>query len=121
MVSGISIQPNVSARNLNLKLNTVSNTKDSGNPLIINYPAQYLGLAQSVLIDNQDGANAVTVRINRTVNSITINSSQNRAFNDAWIEQLDLTGASTNTQVTAQVAPLRQVRGLTKYQTGVTN
>ena len=121
MVSGISIQPNISARNLTLKLNTVSNIKDTGNPLVINYPALYLSLAQSVFIDNQDGANAVTVRINRGVNSITINSSQNRALNDAWIEQLDLTGASTNTQVTAQVAPLRQIRGLTQYQTGVTN
>ncbi len=120
-MSGISIQPQISARNLTLKLNTVSNTKDSGNPLVINYPALYLGLAQSVLIDNQDAVNPVTVRINRTVNTITINSSQNRAFNDAWIEQLDLTGASTNTQVTAQVAPLQQVRGLSKYETGVTN
>ena len=120
-MSGISVQPQISARNLTLKLNTVSNIKDSGNPLVINYPALYLGLAQSVLIDNQDATNPVTVRINRGVNFLTINSSQNRAFNDAWIEQLDLTGASTNTQVTAQVAPLRQVRGLSQYQTGVTN
>ena len=120
-MSGISVQPQISARNLTLKLNTATHTKADCNPLVINYPALYLGLAQSVLIDNQDGANPVTVRINRGVNSITINSSQNRALNDAWIEQLDLTGASTNTQVTAQVAPLRQVRGLSQYQTGVTN
>jgi hypothetical protein len=119
-VSGISVQPQISARNLTLKLNTVTNTK-TGATLVINYPALYLSLAQSVLIDNQDATNPVTVRINRGVNTITINSSQNRAFNDAWIEQLDLTGASTNTQVTAQVAPLRQVRGLSQYETGVTN
>ena len=121
MVSGISVQPQISARNLTLKLNTVTNTKVDANPLVLNYPALYLGLSQSVLIDNQDATNPVTVRINRGVNTITINSSQNRAFNDAWIEQLDLTGASTNTQVTAQVAPLRQVRGLSQYETGVTN
>lgn len=121
MVSGISVQPKISARSLNLKLNTVVNVKDSGNELIINYPALYQGLAQSVLIDNQDGTNAVTVRINRTVNVITIASSNNRAYNDAWIEQLNLTGASTNTQVTAQVAPLAQVRAGTRYETGVTN
>jgi len=48
-------------------------------------------------------------------------TEERRALNDAWIEQLDLTGASTNTQVTAQVAPLRQVRGLSQYETGVTN
>ena len=88
-MSGISVQPQISARNLTLKLNTVTNTKADANPFIINYPALYLGLAQSVLIDNQDAVNPVTVRINRGVNSITINSSQNRAFNDAWIEQLD--------------------------------
>ena len=117
-MSGISVQPQISARNLTLKLNTVSNIKDSGNPLVINYPALYLGLAQSVLIDNQDATNPVTVRINRGVNTITINSSQNRAFNDTWIEQLDLTGASTNTQVTSQISPLTQI---SVYGGGVTN
>jgi|TARA_B100000315_G_scaffold177847_1_gene166434 hypothetical protein len=114
-VSGLSILPLVSARNLELKLNTVSNLKDSGNELIVNYPASYQSLAQSILIDNQDTANAVTLRINRGVNSISIGPSDFRAFNDAWIEQINLTGPSTNTQVTSQVAPLRQVIG------GVTN
>lgn len=115
MVSGLSILPLVSARNLELKLNTVSNLKDSGNELIVNYPASYQSLAQSIIIDNQDTANAVTLRINRGVNSISIGPSDFRAFNDAWIEQINLTGPSTNTQVTSQVAPLRQVIG------GVTN
>ncbi len=114
-MSGLSILPLVSARNLELKLNTVSNLKDSGNELIVNYPASYQSLAQSILIDNQDTANAVTLRINRGVNSISIGPSDFRAFNDAWIEQINLTGPSTNTQVTSQVAPLRQVIG------GVTN
>jgi len=114
-VSGLSILPLVSARNLELKLNTVSNLKDSGNELIVNYPASYQSLAQSVIVDNQDTANAVTLRINRGVNSISIGPSDFRAFNDAWIEQINLTGPSTNTQVTSQVAPLRQVIG------GVTN
>jgi hypothetical protein len=115
MVSGIAILPKVSARNLNLKLNTVANIKDSGNELIINYPASYQSLAQSILVDNQDSANAVTLRINRGVNSITIGASDFRAFNDAWIEQINLSGASTNTQVTSQISPLRQIIG------GVTN
>jgi len=115
LVSGLSILPLVSARNLELKLNTVSNLKDSGNELIVNYPASYQSLAQSIIIDNQDTANAVTLRINRGVNSISIGPSDFRAFNDAWIEQINLTGPSTNTQVTSQVAPLRQVIG------GVTN
>ena len=114
-MSGLSILPLVSARNLELKLNTVSNLKDSGNELIVNYPASYQSLAQSIIIDNQDTANAVTLRINRGVNSISIGPSDFRAFNDAWIEQINLTGPSTNTQFTSQVAPLRQVIG------GVTN
>ena len=114
-MSGLSILPLVSARNLELKLNTVSNLKDSGNELIVNYPASYQSLAQSIIIDYQDTANAVTLRINRGVNSISIGPSDFRAFNDAWIEQINLTGPSTNTQVTSQVAPLRQVIG------GVTN
>lgn len=115
LVSGLSVLPKVSAKNLTLALTTVTNLKDSGNELIVNYPALYQGLAQSILIDNQDGGNACTVRINRGVNSITIGAADFRAFNDAWIEQLNITGASTDVQVTAQVGNLKQIMG------GVTN
>jgi len=96
----------------------VIDLKTAAAALIVNYPASYQSLAQSILIDNQDAANPVTVRINRSTNVITIASSNFRAFNDAWIEQIDLTGTSTNTQVTAQVSPLRQI---SPYGQGVTN
>ena len=118
MVSGLSVLPKVSARNLNLKLNTVIDLKPAAAALIVNYPAQYQSLAQSLLIDNQDAGNAVTVRLNRSTNTITIAASNFRAFNDAWIEQIDLTGPSTNTQVTAQISPLTQI---SPYGQGVTN
>ena len=94
-------------------------TKNTANPLIINYPAQFQSLAQSVLIDNQDAANPVTVVINNTnQNTITIAGGNFRALNDAWIEQLNFTGASTNTQVTSQISPLTQI---SVYGGGVTN
>ena len=119
MVSGLAILPKVSARNLDLKLNTVSQTKNAAAALIINFPAQYQSLANSVMVDNQDAANPVTVMINNTFqNTITIAAGNFRTFNDAWIEQLNLTGASTNTQVTAQVSPLSQI---SVYGGGVTN
>jgi hypothetical protein len=119
LVSGLAVLPKVSARNLTLQLNTVVQTKNTGAALIINYPAQYQSLAQSLLIDNQDAANPVTVMINNTFqNTVTIAPGNFRAFNDAWIEQLNLTGASTNTQVTAQIAPLKQI---SPYGGGVTN
>ena len=118
MVTGLAVLPQVSARNLNLKLNTVIDLKTTAAALIVNYPAQYQALSQSLLIDNQDAANAVTVRLNRSTNVVTIASSNFRAFNDAWIEQIDLTGPSTNTQVTSQVAPLTQI---SPYGGGVTN
>ena len=118
MVSGLAVLPKISARNLSLQLSTVVQTKNTANPLIINYPAQFQSLAQSVLIDNQDAANAVTLRLNRSVNVITIGPSNFRTFNDAWIEQIDLTGPSTNTQVTAQISPLTQI---SPYGAGVTN
>ena len=93
--------------------------KNTANPLITNYPAQFQSLAQSVLIDNQDAANAVTVVINNTSqNTITIAPGNFRAFNDAWLEQINLTGASTNTQVTSQISPLTQI---SVYGGGVTN
>ncbi len=119
MVSGLAVLPKISARNLELKLNTVTQTKTTVNPLIINFPAQYQSLANSVIIDNQDAANPVTVMLNNTSqNTITIAGGNFRTFNDAWLEQLNLTGLSTNTQVTAQISPLRQI---SVYGGGVTN
>jgi len=96
----------------------VIDLKTTVNPTIVNYPASYQSLAQSILIDNQDAANAVTVRLNRQTNTITIPGGGFRTMNDAWMEQIDLTGPSTNTQLTAQVSPLTQI---SPYGGGVTN
>jgi len=87
----------------------VGPNKTTANAQIINFPALFNGLASSVLIDNQDGANPVTVRLNRSTNVITIPASGFRSFNDSWIEQVDLTGASTDTQVTSQTVSLFQL------------
>lgn len=118
MVTGLVTQPLISARNLSLKLRTVVDLKQAAAELIINYPAQHLGLSNSVLIDNQDAANAVTIRFNRQTNTTTIAGGNFRAFNDGWIEQINLTGPSTNTQVTSQVSPLWQI---SPYGGGVTD
>lgn len=111
-------QPLVSAKNLSLKLRTVVDLKTTAAQLIINYPAQHQGLSNSVMVDNQDAANNVTVRFNLQINSVTIAAGNFRVFNDAWIEQINLTGPSTNTQVTSQVSPIQQV---SPYGAGVTN
>ena len=102
-------QPLVSARNLNLKLRTVVDLKTTAAQLVINYPALHQGLSNSVIVDNQDAANAVTVRFNLQINAITIAGGNFRTFNDAWIEQINLTGPSTNTQITSQISPRNQV------------
>ena len=108
----------MSAKNLSLKLRTVVNLKTTAGQLVINYPALHQGLSNSVMVDNQDAANAVTVRFNLQINSVTIAAGNFRVFNDAWIEQINLTGPSTNTQVTSQVSPIQQV---SPYGAGVTN
>jgi len=118
LVTGLATQPLISARNLDLKLRTVVDLKTTAAQLIINYPAQHLGLSNSVMVDNQDAANAVTVRFNLQINSITIGGGNFRTFNDAWIEQINLTGPSTNTQITSQITPLTQI---SPYGGGVTN
>ena len=118
MVTGLVTQPLISAKNLSLKLRTVVNLKTTAAQLVINYPALHQGLSNSVIIDNQDPANAVTVRFNLQINAITISGGNFRVFNDAWIEQINLTGPSTNTQVTSQVSPIQQV---SPYGAGVTN
>ena len=92
--------------------------KTTAAQLIINYPAQHLGLSNSVMVDNQDAANAVTVRFNLQINAVVIAGGNFRTFNDAWIEQINLTGPSTNTQVTSQVSPIQQI---SPYGQGVTN
>ena len=109
MVTGLVTQPLISARNLNLKLRTVVDLKTTAAQLVINYPALHQGLSNSVIIDNQDAANAVTVRFNLQINAITIAGGNFRTFNDAWIEQINLTGPSTNTQITSQISPRNQV------------
>ena len=111
-------QPLISARNLGLKLRTVVDLKKTAAQLIINYPGQHLGLSNSVMVDNQDAVNAVTVRFNLQINAVTIAGGNFRTFNDAWIEQINLTGPSTNTQVTSQVSPIQEVA---PYGQGVTN
>jgi len=118
LVSGLAVLPKISARNLELKLTQVTNLKTTAGALIINYPASFQSLANSVMIDNQDAANAVTVRFNRSTNTITIGGGNFRTFNDTWIEQIDLTGPSTNTQVSSQISPLTQI---SVYGGGVTN
>ena len=117
MVSGLAVLPIISAKNLDLKLRTVVNLKTTVNPLIINFPALQQALAQSMLIDNQDAANPCTVKINGQTNTITIAGGNFRIFNEAWIEQVDITGPSTNVQVTSQVSPLQQI---SVYGGGVT-
>jgi len=110
MVTGLVLQNKVSAKKDDLVTQTVISIKNSASALIVNFPALFNGLASSVLIDNQDGSNAVTVRINRnSAGTLTIPASGFRAFNDSFIEQIDLTGASTDTQVTAQVVTLKEL------------
>jgi hypothetical protein len=109
LVTGLVTQPLISARNLNLKLRTVVDLKTTAAQLVINYPALHQGLSNSVIIDNQDAVNAVTVRFNLQINAVTIAGGNFRTFNDAWIEQINLTGPSTNTQVTSQISPRNQV------------
>jgi len=92
--------------------------KTTAAQLVINYPALHQGLSNSVMVDNQDAANAVTVRFNLQINAVTIAGSNFRTFNDAWIEQINLTGPSTNTQVTSQISPIQEVA---PYGQGVTN
>jgi len=118
LVTGLVTQPLVSAKNLSLKLRTVVDLKTTAGQLVINYPALHQGLSNSVMVDNQDAANAVTVRFNLQINSVTIAAGNFRVFNDAWIEQINLTGPSTNTQVTSQVSPIQQV---SPYGAGVKN
>lgn len=118
MVTGLATQPLISARNLDLKLRTVVDLKTAAAQVIINYPASHLGLSNSVLIDNQDAVNAVTVRFNLQINTTTIAGGNFRTFNDAWIEQINLTGPSTNVQITSQVAGLDSI---SPYGGGVTN
>jgi hypothetical protein len=118
LVTGLVTQPLISAKNLSLKLRTVVDLKTTAAQLVINYPALHQGLSNSVMVDNQDAANAVTVRFNLQINAVVIAAGNFRTFNDAWIEQINLTGPSTNTQVTSQVSPIQEVA---PYGQGVTN
>ena len=79
------------------------------------------------LTDQQKGSLLAFVAIIFIIeyNVLTLSSNAFRAFNDAWIEQVNCTGLSTNTQVTAQVAALRDIApyggGVTNWETDLQN
>lgn len=106
MVSGLTLATRRSPKDTSIPLFfPTANSKTSASELIVNFDQTYQGLAQSVLIDNQSATDSCTVRINGQVNTITIPASSFRAWNDIWIEQVNITGSSTNVQVSAQVVP----------------
>lgn len=110
MVTGITLRTPIGPKDTRIPtFFPISETKNSSSSKIINFLMSYQGLGQSILIDNQDSANPVTVRINGQVNTFVIPASNFRSIDNQWIEQIELTGASTNTIVTAQVVPREQV------------
>lgn len=100
--------------NVDLKkfFNTVGNhvAQDvaAGATVVIDFKSSYQGLAKSVLIDNRDGVNVATYRVNsRAATLRTIRAASSRVLSDMPIELLEVNaGAGDVVQVSAEVVPL---------------
>jgi hypothetical protein len=69
------------------------------------YPSQYMGVAISVAIINQDGTNACTISLNGST-SFSLSSGAQFNVNDQNIISVRITaGAAGGVDVVAQVAP----------------
>ena len=83
---------------------TVDNIAAGATTTIV-YPSQYLGVAISVAIINQDGANASSISLNGSA-AFNLSASGQFNVNDQNIVSVTITaGAAGITNVVAQVAP----------------
>ena len=81
------------------------NTVAAGATSTIVYPSQYKGVAISVAIINQDGANSCTISLNGST-SFSLSAGGSFNVNDQNIISVKITaGAAGGVDVVAQVAP----------------
>jgi len=74
---------------------------------IVNFKAEFRGIARSVSILNGDAANSITVFLNNDrINPLVLNASSQFNMNDMWIEQVELTaGAAGATRIFIEIVP----------------
>lgn len=93
-------------------LETVSVIIAAGTSRTISFTQEFFGKAVSLIITNLDGANTATYQVGGTSRpTLTLAANAFRTFDDAKIDQLDITaGAAGAVQVQAQVQLFKEVR-----------
>jgi len=110
-LQGLILRPLPSPRAAQITVYPIVVSVAAATTRIIHYPTEFQGLAQGVLILNRDAANTITIIINDDRrNSFTISGGASIAFNDLWIEQIEVTaGAAGVTIIQAGVTPRREL------------
>jgi len=89
----------------------------TGATTTIVYPGQYMGVAISVAIINQDGVNACTISLNGST-SFSLSSGAQFNVNDQNIISVKITaGAAGGVDVVAQVAPTLLTTEASRFRT----
>ena len=84
----------------------------AGATVVIDFKSSFQGLAKSVLIDNRDGVNVATYRVNsRGAILRTIRAASSRVLDDFPVELIEINaGAGDVVQVSAEVVPLEALQ-----------
>lgn len=91
LILGLKFGP----RDQNLSSYTIPITILAGATRVVNFYAEFHGIARSIEVINRDAANTALVILNNDrINTFTIATSQQQGFNDQWCEQIEITAGA---------------------------
>jgi len=106
-LQGLILTLKVGPRSEQVRSYTTVITVPLGTTQIINFKAQFRGLARSVSFFNRDGANTATIILNNDrINSFTLAAASTFNANDQWMEQIEITaGAAGAVNAFIEIVP----------------
>lgn len=106
-MQGLILTLSKGPRDDNVRSYTVAITVGIGATRIINFKAEFRGLARSVSFFNRDGVNNATVILNNDrINTFTVASNGTFTLNDQWCEQIEIiAGAAGLVNTFSEIVP----------------
>lgn len=110
-MQGIILSLPVGPRSEKVNSYTTSITVGIGLTRIINFKAEFRGIARSIAFVNRDAANTALIIINNDrINTFTIAANSTFNFNDQWCEQVEITaGAAGVVNLFIELVPEKQL------------
>lgn len=110
-MQGIILSLKKGPRDDNVRSYTTTVFVGIGLTRIINFKAEFRGIARAVSFVNRDAANVATVFINNDrINSFTIAANSTFNFNDQWCEQIEIVaGAAGGVNLFMEIVPEQEL------------